>query len=98
MFGRKKQEQNNLKEQLVDFAFNKLLKEGEDYTVAARANGMILVKKIARWAYCDVSGQDIQALFSIETDKGLFCFQVKGKEVMRIITEVCTPFYPMLKP
>ena len=99
MFGRKRKEDDGpIKENLVNIAFNSFLKENEHYTVAGRVNGAILVKKIARWAYCDVRGEDVQACFSIETDKGVYCFQVKGQELMLINTDVCTSLYPNLKP
>ena len=100
MFWKKKKKDDNtaIKERLVNFAFDTFLKENEHYTVAGRVNGAILVKKIARWAYCDVAGENIQACFSIETDKGVYCFQAKGKELMQIDSDVCTSFYPNLKP
>ena len=66
--------------------------------MVARVNGAVLVKKIARWAYCDVAGENVQACFSIETDKGVYCFQAKGQELMQIDSNVCTSFYPNLKP
>ena len=98
MFGRKKKEQNIAQEKLADYAFNSLLKEGEHYTVAARINGATLVKKTVRWAYFSAVGENIQACFSIETDKGLFCFQAREQELKLVNTEACTAFYPQLKP
>ncbi len=99
MFGKKKNKENEaIKQNLVDVAFDNFLKEGEDYTVAARTEDAILVKKIARWAYFVVEGKNVQACFSIETDKGLFCFQVKGDNIIYVETDVCTAVYPNLKP
>lgn len=102
MFGfgkkKKKQEDEDIKAELVNFAFDHFLQEGEDYTVAARVEGAVLVKKIARWAYFEANGENIQACFSIETDKGLHCFQAQGTKLMRIDPEVCTSVYPGLKP
>lgn len=91
-------EEEQVKENLVNYAFDKLMKEGEDYSVKAEVDGAILVKKIVRWAYFMVHGQDIQAVFSIETDKALLCFQMQGQKLMRIESDICTSIYPMLKP
>ncbi|MDE7406533.1 MAG: hypothetical protein K2M89_06650 [Clostridiales bacterium] len=101
MFWRKKAKNDNtaaIKEKLVNLAFDTFLKENEHYTVAGRVDGAVLVKKIARWAYCDVTGENVNACFSIETDKGLYCFQASGQKLMQIDPGVCTSFYPDLKP
>lgn len=87
-----------LKTNLANYAFDRLLKEGEHYIVRERVENNVLVKKIVRWAYCDKNGKDINAVFSIETDKGLYCFQVKGNSVYMIETDVCTSIYPSLLP
>ena len=87
-----------LKQQIVDVAFNTFLREGQDYTIKASTEGAILVKKIARWAYFDASTNDIQACFSIETDKGIYCFQQKGNELSLIPTDISSSIYPELLP
>lgn len=77
------------KQALANYAFNKLLKRDEDYTVAAEVNGMILVKKIFKWYYYefDQTGK-LHALFLIETDKGEFAFQAEGNELVRISADL----------
>ena len=87
-----------IKEKLVNTAFDEMLKEGEHYTVKARVENNILVKKIVRWAYFDSSAQGVNALFSIETDKGVYCFQVKEKSIYLVPTDLCTSMYPTLLP
>ena len=87
-----------IKESIANMAFDKILKEGEHYTVKARVENNILVKKIVRWAYFDKSGQEINALFSIETDKDVYCFQVKGESIYLVPTDLCTSMYPSLLP
>ena len=101
MFFRKKKEKQqdnqNLEESLANFAVDKFLKRDQDYTVVAEVEGAVLIKKEVKWAYCDIIGKDnIQALFSIRTDKGLFCFQVRGKDFLMIDPAVCTAIYPQL--
>lgn len=102
MFWKKKKETpdiNLIKENLVNFVFDNFLKENEHYTVAANVGGAKLVKKVARWVYCDILKKDnIQALFSIETDKGVFCFQVQGEKISQIDSDICTSIYPQLLP
>ena len=88
----------NLKEQVAGTAFDKLLEEGKDYTVFDRKNGAILVKKIVRWQYFKKSGETIDAMFSIETDKGVFCFQMKKNDIYLVPTDLVEPIYPDLFP
>ena len=92
--------EKQMKENLANYAFDNLMKEGEDYTVAARVEGAKLVKTIVRWANFAVRGQEIEAMFSIETDKVLACFQMTGKTLIRIqpeLTDLVTEMHPELK-
>ena len=91
-------EEEQVKENLANYAFDHLMKEGKDYTVVARVAGAKLVKTVVRWATFMRIGQGIEAIFSIETDKVLACFQMRGTRLMRIKPEICTSIYPMLKP
>lgn len=86
----------DLKASLANYTFDNILKEGEHYTVKARVGNNILVKKIVRWAYCVKEGKNLNALFSIETDKGLYCFQAKDTTIYMVETNICTSMYPML--
>ena len=90
--------EEQIKENLANYAFDNLMKEGEDYTVEARVPGAKLVKTVVRWASFMQIGQGIEAIFSIETDKVVACFQMQGTRLMRIDSEICTSMYPMLKP
>ena len=92
---------DKIKHTLVDFAFNNFLKRDQDYTVNAEFElpGVILVKKVARWAYCHAANlKNIHAVFSIETDKGLYCFQVNGDKFIMVDSNICTSIYPQLLP
>ncbi len=90
--------ENQAKELLVNKAFDTFLKEGKDYTFAAKVEGAVLVKKIARWAYFDNSQKEIKALFSIETDKGVYCFQLNGTDLIMVESGVVLSMYPQLAP
>lgn len=82
------------KQYLVNYAFDHLLKEGEDYTVAARVEGAILVKKIPTWYYFHIDPKGtLHALFLITTDKGDFAFQAEGNQLMRIDAEMVKSMY-----
>ncbi|MCM1404686.1 MAG: hypothetical protein NC133_04295 [Prevotella sp.] len=102
MFWRKKKETpdiNLIKENLVNYVFDHCLKENEDYTVVAGVGGAKLVKKVARWAYCDILKKDnIQALFSIETDKGVFCFQLQDEKLNLVPNGISELLHPELLP
>ena len=87
-----------VKNNVANFAFEKFLTPDTDYTVMADINGVKLVKKIVRWAYFDLVKGGIQSVFSIETDKGIFCFQVQGEKFTQIKTDICTQIYPQLLP
>ncbi len=82
------------KSYLVDFAFDNLLKEGEDYTVVARVEKAKLVKKIPKWFYFeyDRAGK-LHALFTITTDKGEFGFQAEGNSLIRVEAEMINSMY-----
>lgn len=82
-----------LKETIANQAFNKLLKRNVDYTVAAESKGAILVKRVVKWAYLDVNGKDIEAIFTITTDKGEFAFQVSNDKIHRIPTDIAKSLY-----
>ena len=91
-------EVEQVKENLANYAFDVLMNEGRDYTVVARVAGAVLVKKIVRWASFLRTEQGIEAVFSIETDKNLACFQITGKKLRRMDSKKCTATYPALKP
>ncbi|MCQ2382570.1 MAG: DUF1963 domain-containing protein [Clostridia bacterium] len=88
-----------IKQNLVNFAFDNFLEKGKDYTVVAEVLGAVLVRKIPRWAYCMIVGdKKVRALFSIETDKGIYCFQVDEEKFKQVDTKICTSIYPQLLP
>lgn len=84
----------NLKQNLVDYAFDKLLKEGEDYTIIGRVQNAVLVKKIPKWIYCEYDQYGkLQALFTITTDKGEYGFQAQGDSLIRVPAELINGIY-----
>lgn len=102
---RKKEKAENIKmkdminkESIVNFAFDNGLKEGLHYTVQAKVGNAKLVKKVVRWESFDTSGKFPYAMFSIETDKGLYCFQYTGGNLLMVETEIAVSIYPQLAP
>ena len=88
--------EERFRNRIVDYAFDTFLKEGEDYTVEAKVDGAVLVKKIGRFAELDITKP--YAMFSIETDKGLYCFQLVGESMSMVQTDVMLSVYPQLAP
>ena len=78
---------------LANHAFDRLLKPGEHYTVAAEAQGFMLVKKEIKWAYFSKDGNSYNALFTIKTDKGTFAFQVNGDKINLIPADLVMSMY-----
>jgi len=93
LFSKKKSnEVESFKIALANTAFDKLLKQGEDYTVAGEIGDAILVKKEIKWAYFFNTGE-LNAMFSIKTDKGVFVFQARGEDLMRIPADIAMSIY-----
>ena len=94
-----KKEEIRVKESLVNQAFDLFLKKGRDYTITSEIESAILVKKVVRWAYFESQQGNVNALFSIETDKDVFCFQIQGENLrLRYIDKVLLSLYPQLAP
>lgn len=93
-----KEREEKAKESIVNFACDNLLTEGKDYTVEARVDGVVLVKKVARFAELNITLESPYAMFSIETDKGLYCFQLVGGNLSMIQNDVMLSVYPQLAP
>ena len=93
LFGKKNNEEEQLKASVANFAFDNLLQRDKDYTVAAEVNGAILVQKEVKWAYCHQDRSGVQALFTIKTDKGIFAFQANGESVSLIPAELAMSMY-----
>ncbi|WP_413853576.1 hypothetical protein [Candidatus Ruminimicrobium bovinum] len=56
------------------------------------------MSKFNRWQYFFVSNDKVNAVFSIETDKGVFCFQVNENRILFIPTNVMAELYPDIVP
>ncbi|MDE6505285.1 MAG: hypothetical protein K2L42_05370 [Clostridia bacterium] len=57
-----------------------------------------MVKKVARLAVCNVVGDTITAQFSIETDKGVYCFRVAESKMSMVPSDLFFSIYPVLAP
>ncbi|MDR0426551.1 MAG: hypothetical protein LBH24_05200 [Clostridiales bacterium] len=76
---------STIESNLADYAFNKLLVAGADYTVFAEVETAQLIKKEVKWAYLYIkNGKPINALFTITTDIKTVAFQLQGKTLCRI--------------
>ena len=87
-----------VKENIANQAFEKFLTPNRDYTVMANINGIKLVKKTVRYAYCNMVNGRIQAVFCVQTDKNVFYFQAQGKKITPIDAQLATTLYPQLLP
>lgn len=98
MFGKKKKpvDINLVKENLVNLVFEKILVPHIDYTIMAEVNGTKYVKKTTHWAYCEIVNGKVQALFAIETDKGVFCFQMMNENISRVDPAIYAQMNPQV--
>ena len=93
IFNKKNSKIEQIKANVADFAFDTLLKAGENYTVCAKIGSASLVKKQVKWAYFFEEGDKIKALFIIITDKGTYAFQSDGDKMSLIPTELVMSIY-----
>lgn len=92
-YGLNNKSEEDYKQAIANFAFDKFLKRDVDYTVMAQVKGAILVKKDVKWYYYNFNASGLHALFIITTDKGDFAFQVENDQLIQVKADIVKSIY-----